>query len=103
MMPSTGRAARRRGVYLAIVTANTDKGGADSKYQVKVKYPWLPPSEEGDEEVSYWARILVPMAGASRGTYFLPEVDDQVLVVFEHGDLSRPIVVGGLWSNEQRP
>jgi phage baseplate assembly protein gpV len=43
------------------------------------------------------------MAGASRGTYFLPEVDDQVLVVFEHGDMSRPIVIGGLWSNEQRP
>ena len=101
MVPSTERAARRRGVYLAIVTANTDEGG-DSKYQIKVKYPWLPPGDSG-EEASFWARILVPMAGARRGTYFLPEVDDQVLVVFEHGDVSRPIVVGGIWSTEQAP
>ena len=43
------------------------------------------------------------MGGADRGTYFLPEVDDQLLVVFEHGDVDRPIVIGALWSKKQEP
>jgi hypothetical protein len=43
------------------------------------------------------------MAGADRGTYVLPEIDDQVLVVFEHGDIGRPIVIGALWSKKQEP
>ena len=63
-----------------------------------MRFPWLPNDDE-----SYWARILAPMAGPSRGTYFLPEVEDQCLVVFEHGDVSRPIIVGFLWSSQQKP
>lgn len=94
------RADRLRGVYLGIVTANTDNG-SDSKYQVKLKFPWLP-SSSGQEE-THFARIAIPMAGASRGSYFLPEVDDQVLVVFEHGYIEKPIVIGALWSAKQKP
>ena len=94
------RADRLRGVYLGIVTANTDEGG-DSKYQVKLKFPWLP-SSSGQEE-THFARIAIPMSGLSRGTYFLPEVDDQVLVVFEHGFIEKPIVIGALWSDKQKP
>lgn len=93
----TTRAAKLRGAYLAVVTSNSD-GGGDSRYRVKVKFPWL-----NDGEESQWARIAVPMAGDGRGTYFLPEVDDQVIVVFEHGDVRRPIVIGALWSNRQPP
>ncbi|HWN70176.1 MAG TPA: phage baseplate assembly protein V [Haliangium sp.] len=94
------RADRLRGVYLGIVTANTDNGG-DSKYQVKLKFPWLP-SSSGQEE-THFARIAIPMSGAARGSYFLPEVDDQVLVVFEHGFIEKPIVIGALWSAKQKP
>ena len=43
------------------------------------------------------------MAGADRGTFFLPEVDDEVLVAFEHGDLARPYVLGGLWNGQDKP
>ena len=43
------------------------------------------------------------MGGTERGTYFLPENDDQLLVVFEHGDINRPIVIGALWSKKQEP
>ncbi len=93
------RAGKLRGVYLAVVTANADQGN-DSKYRVKVKFPWLP--MDGQDE-SFWARIVVPMAGAKRGTYFLPEVDDQVLVIFEHGDIGRPLIIGGVWSEKQKP
>jgi uncharacterized protein involved in type VI secretion and phage assembly len=94
------RADRLRGVYLGIVTANTEDGG-DSKYHVKLKFPWLP-SSSGQEE-THFARIAIPMSGAQRGSYFLPEVDDQVLVVFEHGFIEKPIVIGALWSAKQKP
>src|SRR5215831_2292087 len=91
------RAAKIRGVQLAIVVDNKD-GEGNPGYRVKVKLPWL-----NEQETSFWARIAVPMAGNGRGTYVLPEIDDQVLVVFEHGDVSRPIVVGALWSRKQEP
>lgn len=96
------RADKLRGVYLGIVTANTKDGG-DSKYQLKLKFPWLPSSGQGAQDETFWARIAVPMGGPTRGSYFLPEVDDQVLVVFEHGYVERPIVIGALWSAKQKP
>jgi uncharacterized protein involved in type VI secretion and phage assembly len=74
-----------RGVQLAIVVDNKD-GEGNPGYRVKVKLPWL-----NEQETTFWARIAVPMGGSGRGTYVLPEIDDQVLVVFEHGDISRPI------------
>ena len=43
------------------------------------------------------------MAGAGRGSYFLPEVDDEVLVAFEHGDVRSPYVVGALWNGKDAP
>src|ERR1043166_4063356 len=96
-MSQASRAAKIRGVQLAIVVDNKD-GEGNPGYRVKVKFPWL-----NEQETTYWARIAVPMAGPDRGTYVLPEIDDQVLVVFEHGDINRPIVIGALWSNEQEP
>jgi hypothetical protein len=96
-MPQTLRASKIRGVHLAIVVDNKD-GEGNPGYRVKVKFPWL-----NEQETSFWARIAVPMAGAGRGTYVLPEIDDQVLVVFEHADFDRPIVIGALWSKKQEP
>src|SRR5687767_14587211 len=96
-MPQALRASKIRGVHLAIVVDNKD-GGGNPGYRVKVKFPWL-----NEQETSYWARIAVPMGGAGRGTYVLPEIDDQVLVVFEHADMERPIVIGTLWSKKQEP
>ena len=77
-----------RGVQLAIVVDNKD-GEGNPGYRVKLKFPWL-----SEQDSTFWARIAVPMAGSGRGAYVLPEIDDQVLVVFEHGDVNRPIVVG---------
>lgn len=91
------RPSKIRGVHLAIVTDNKD-GEGNPGYRVKVKLPWL-----NEQETTFWARIAVPMAGPDRGTYVLPEIDDQVLVVFEHGDIHRPIVIGALWSTRQEP
>lgn len=91
------RADKLRGVHLAIVVENKD-GDGNPGYRVKLKFPWL-----HEQETTYWARIAIPMGGNDRGTYVLPETGDQVLVVFEHGSVSRPIVIGALWSDKQPP
>jgi uncharacterized protein involved in type VI secretion and phage assembly len=83
------------GVVTALVTNNDDPDGLG---RVKVNYPWLSNSDEG-----YWARIAAPMAGAGRGIYFLPEVNDELLVAFEQGDLRFPYVLGALWNGKDAP
>jgi len=50
-----------------------------------------------------WARMATLMTGKDRGSWFCPEVDDEVLVAFEGGDLRRPCVVGALWNGMNRP
>jgi uncharacterized protein involved in type VI secretion and phage assembly len=45
-----------------------------------------------------WARVAVPFAGDNRGTFFIPDVGDEVLVQFVNGDPRFPIVLGGLWN-----
>lgn len=83
------------GVTVGIVTNNQDPGGLG---RVKVKLPWL-----SEEHESHWARLLTPMAGPERGLYCLPEVDDEVLVAFEHGQVEFPYVLGGLWNGKDKP
>lgn len=83
------------GVVIGIVTNNQDP---DKLGRVKVKFPWL-----SNEHESFWARIATPMAGKERGIYFLPEVDDEVLVIFEHGDMRFPYVIGALWNGQDLP
>lgn len=84
------RAERIFGVVIGIVSNNQDPDGLA---RVKVTFPWLSESEE-----SHWARIVSFMAGEKRGAYFLPEVGDEVLLAFEHGDINRPYVIGALWN-----
>src|SRR6185436_19206193 len=91
------RAAKKFGAHLAIVVENTE-GEDNPGYRVKVKYPWM-----NEEEKSFWARFALPMAGKDRGVYMLPEVDDQLLVVFQDGDINKPIVIGALHSKKQEP
>jgi uncharacterized protein involved in type VI secretion and phage assembly len=79
-----------KGVAIGIVTENKDASGQG---RVKVKFPWYE-----DADSSYWARVATPMAGPERGIYFVPEIDDEVLVAFERGDLRFPYVLGSLWS-----
>jgi uncharacterized protein involved in type VI secretion and phage assembly len=89
------RAGRIYGVVVGVVTNNQDPDGFG---RVKVQFPWL-----SDVDESSWARIAAPMAGKARGFYFLPEVDDEVLVIFEHGDVRVPYVVGALWNGQDAP
>jgi phage baseplate assembly protein gpV len=86
------------GVYYALVTQNDDPDGPGGR--VKVRFPWLP---EGDRDQSRWAAVAVPMVGAGFGTYVLPEVNDEVMVMFLAGDIDHPVVVGGGWSKSDPP
>ncbi len=87
---------RIHGVVVGVVTNNQDP---DDLGRVKVKLPWL-----SDLDETNWARIAAPMAGKQRGVYFLPEVDDEVLVAFDHGDVRFPYVLGALWNgNDAQP
>jgi len=83
------------GVAVAIVRDNRDPNGLA---RVRVSFPWYSRPEE-----SYWARLATPMTGKGYGTFFLPEVDDEVLVAFERGDIRFPYVVGSLWNSDRKP
>jgi uncharacterized protein involved in type VI secretion and phage assembly len=87
--------ARLAGVVIGIVTNIQDP---DNLGRVRVKFPWL-----SDDDESEWARVTTLMAGKERGSVFLPEVDDEVLVAFEHGDMRRPFVIGALWNGVDVP
>jgi phage protein D/phage baseplate assembly protein gpV len=94
--PGQTRAERRfDGVVVGIVTNNNDP---QKLGRVKLKFPWLDDGNESD-----WARLAAPGAGKERGLFMLPEVDDEVLVAFEQGDIRRPFVVGGLWNGKDAP
>jgi uncharacterized protein involved in type VI secretion and phage assembly len=82
------------GVFVGIVTNNDDP---DKMGRVKVKIPMLTEDHE-----SNWARVVMPMAGPGRGFYILPEINDEVVVAFEHGDIHRPYVVGAIWNGSDK-
>jgi len=83
------------GVISGVVTNNQDPDGLG---RIKVKLPRI----SGEDE-SNWARVISFMAGKDRGAFYLPEVDDEVLVAFEYGDINRPYVIGSLWNGVDTP
>jgi uncharacterized protein involved in type VI secretion and phage assembly len=81
-----------------VVGIVTDNNDPDKLGRVKVKFPWL-----ADDYESFWSRLVQLGAGPDSGGMFIPEVDDEVLVGFENGDISRPYVIGGLWNGKDKP
>ncbi len=88
-----GLGGRFYGVYCATVTDIKDP---DGQGRVQIQLPWSPDNEGSLYKV--WARLATFMAGNNRGSWFIPEVDDEVLVSFEAGDTRRPYVIGSLWN-----
>jgi Rhs element Vgr protein len=80
------------GLHTAVVTAL--EGDPDSEGRIKVKIPSLAFDGEGT-----WARVATLDAGSSRGSVFLPEIDDEVVVGFFDDDPRQPVVLGGLFSS----
>lgn len=83
------------GVTVGLVSNNKDP---ENLGRVKLKLPLRECQNETD-----WARIVTYMAGKEMGSYFLPEVGDEVLVAFYEGDVSQPIVLGSLWNGQDKP
>lgn len=90
--------SRMFGVYPALVT---DVADPDAQGRVKVKLPWV--GEEDGESAQAWARVATLMAGPGRGTWFIPDVDDEVLISFMAGDPRHPVVIGSLWNGQDAP
>jgi uncharacterized protein involved in type VI secretion and phage assembly len=93
-----GYGGRFYGVHPALVVDVVDP---DQQGRVKVRLPWSPDPSGALYEV--WARVATLMAGAGRGSWFVPDKDDEVLVAFENGDPAWPYVLGALWNGRDQP
>jgi uncharacterized protein involved in type VI secretion and phage assembly len=80
------------GLHYGIVCQNNDP---DKLGRVKVRLPWL---DGGDTDQTHWAQLLTPMEGNKFGWYTVPDIDDVVVVMFIGGDVSQPVIIGGVWS-----
>jgi len=80
-------------VLTGLVTNNKDPREVG---RVKVKMPLL-----GQDIESHWCRVVAPGAGPERGLEYLPEVDDEVLLVGH--DINHLFVLGGLWNLRDGP
>lgn len=85
------------GLHYAVVCQNKDPDGLG---RVRVRLPWL---DGGDTDQTFWAQLLTPMEGDKFGWYTLPDIDDVVVVMFIAGDVSQPVIVGGVWSTPDHP
>jgi phage baseplate assembly protein V len=86
------------GFWPAVVIDNVDP---DNSGRIKVRLPRA--SGLGKEDLETWARIATLMAGNNRGTWFIPDVNDEVLVGFAGGDVRQAYVIGALWSSTSVP
>jgi uncharacterized protein involved in type VI secretion and phage assembly len=89
-----GKRGDINGIVVGVVKSNT----LDALGRVEVRLPGL-----SDAEIGHPARIATLMAGNGRGTFFLPEKDDEVLVAFESGNINRPYVLGTVWNGKDKP
>lgn len=86
---------KQTGLVIGLVTNNEDP---KDQGRVKVKFPWLSDKHESD-----WARVVSTGGGPQRGVMWIPEVNDEVLIGFEQGDMHHPYVIGGLWNGVDSP
>jgi len=91
--PNSAGSQAAIGLVRAVVVQVQD---SDSAGRIKVKFPWLP------RDVETWARVSLPLGGNRTGFWTLPDVGDEVIVGFEHGDVRSPIVLGSLWNGNSR-
>jgi uncharacterized protein involved in type VI secretion and phage assembly len=93
MVRESPEEVRFYGVAIAEVVSNSDATGLG---RVQVRLPWLSGFQP-------WARVAVLSAGSNRGTFFIPQTGDEVLVAFNHGDVREPFVIGSLWNGRDKP
>jgi uncharacterized protein involved in type VI secretion and phage assembly len=86
------------GVFPAVVIDNVDP---ENLGRIQVQLPQM--DESGQRGSKVWARMATLMAGKNRGTWFIPDAEDEVLIAFEAGDVRRPYVIGSLWNGTSLP
>ena len=86
-------------IYDAVIGIVTDIKDDSKLCRVKVKIPTLP---EGNDN-TWWCNWVSVGGGKDRGWVSIPEVDDEVVIMFEHGDIGRPVIVGALWNGKDKP
>jgi len=84
--------------YGVVIGLVIDIKDPDNQGRVKIKLPAMPDSDDGAYEV--WARVATLMAGNNRGSWFIPDPKDEVLVAFLFGDPAQPYVIGALWNGK---
>ena len=94
----SGLGGRWYGAFPALVTDIKDP---DGQGRVKITLPWS--ADTANSRYEAWARVATLMGGNNRGSWFIPDTNDEVLVVFEGGDPRRPYVIGGLWNGSDSP
>ena len=87
--------AKIHGVVVGTVKDVADPSGEG---RIRVAFPWM-----GGSNQSYWAPVATLMSGNGRGSWFMPEVDDEVLVAFDQEDVDHPYVLGFLWNGQDKP
>lgn len=90
-----GNEHRVHGTVIGVVTNNKDP---ENLGRVKLKLGVRFYNKETD-----WVRVAMPMAGKDKGVFFIPEVGDDVLVIFNEGDINEPYVIGVLWNSQDKP
>jgi uncharacterized protein involved in type VI secretion and phage assembly len=85
-------------VYEPVIGIVTDNKDPQKLGRVKLQLPVL-----SEQDATTWAPIIMLGAGKNRGWFFIPDPGDEVLVLFEHGDVNRPLVVGALWNGKDKP
>jgi uncharacterized protein involved in type VI secretion and phage assembly len=90
-----GVTSRAADITIGVVTDNRDPRGLG---RVRVRLPL-----GAEHDATTWAPVVMPGAGAGCGWFLLPDVEDEVVVAFEHGDVDRPIVIGALWNGKDAP
>jgi len=93
-----GYGGRFYGVYPAVVVNVVDP---NNQGRVQVSLPWSPDS--GGASYQVWARLATFMAGNNQGSWFIPDVGVEVLVMFVAGDPRNPCVIGALWNGQDAP
>lgn len=84
---SSGTGAARLVPGIVTGTKDEQRGG-----RVRVRLPTL------SDDTEHWARVATLMAGAERGSFFLPDEGDEVLVAFPRDDVGSAYVLGSLWN-----
>jgi uncharacterized protein involved in type VI secretion and phage assembly len=93
-LPKGGLAPAANGLQIGVVVALQDDPLSD--YRIKIRLPV--------QETDIWARLASHfLASDGFGSFFLPEIGDEVVVSYLDDDPALPIVLGGLYSSKRKP